>query len=256
MHLSDLPLVLWINLDRSLRRRQNMIKLFDTHHLVHRRIAGVDGTGRELSVLNNLCDTSLSLSPAENACTCSHLLAARYLLEKTSETHVLVFEDDVSFAFLELIPYSWTQFISHLPDNWQMVQLAVTTESGSPPCHLVSITPASKHYCSAAYLLSRTGAEYLLNTYWLSASTKINLQDQEHVTADSMIASIPHSYSIPIFSYETMDSVIHPNHLYIHNRAKYHQYIAWECFQIEYQRAARDGNGEEFLTNYFERFSR
>lgn len=252
MRIQNLPQIYWINLDRSVRRRTNMIKLFDQHGLSHQRITGIDGLGRDKSQLYQLCEVSLNLSPSENACTCSHLLALKQFLKSDHET-ALICEDDVSFAFFPMIPYQWDDLIAHLPHDWQLIQLAVTTESGSPPNHLVKITPASRHYCSTAYLISRLGAQWLLDRYW--PSEKIVLSDKDHSTADSMIASVPSTYSIPIFSYETQDSTIHPNHLYIHNRAKYHQYLSWENFHLEYQKAVTEHRQKAFLRDHFRRFA-
>jgi GR25 family glycosyltransferase involved in LPS biosynthesis len=252
MRIQNLPLILWINLDRSVRRRNNMMKLLEDHGLENQRISGVDGLGRDKTQLFQLCETSLNLNPAENACTCSHLLALKHFLKSDRQT-VLIFEDDVSFAFSTMIPFQWEDLMNHLPTNWQVIQLAVTTESGSPPNHLARITPESKHYCSSAYLINRSGAEWLTERYWLNE--KIMLSDKDHATSDSMISSVPFAYSIPIFSYETFDSTIHPNHLYIHNRAKYHQYLSWEIFHIEYQKAVSENRQEKFLNEYFRQFA-
>lgn len=252
MRIQNLPQIYWINLDRSIRRRTNMIKLFDQHGLEHQRITGIDGLGRDKSELFHLCEISLNLSPSENACTCSHLLALKQFLRSERET-ALIFEDDVSFAFLPMVPYQWEDLIAHFPVDWQVIQLAVTTEARTPPNYLVKITPASKHYCSTAYLISRSGAQWLIDNYW--PEERIILSDKEHATADSMIASVPSAYSIPVFSYETQDSTIHPNHLYIHNRAKYYQYLSWENFHVEYQKALSENSHEAFLREYFRRFA-
>jgi GR25 family glycosyltransferase involved in LPS biosynthesis len=241
MKLNNFPLVLWINLDRSWIRHRSMLKKLSDLKLRNIRIPAIDGTGRDTSVLTNICDLNHTITPAENACTVSHLLAIKYFYEQTNEEEVVIAEDDVSFIFLDLIPFDWSEFRSSLPRNWKLIQLAVTTDSVSLPSKekssgtipvpallLEKVTPESKHYCSAAYLINRSGAKQLLDRYY--TGQRINLRDNVHVTADAMITSTTNTYSIPIISYETAESTIHAHHLTIHSKCKQQQYQMWIAF--------------------------
>lgn len=225
MILDKFPKVLWINLDQSYQRRNHMEILLNRYYLNHTRIRAVDGFNKE--ELKRICVPHPFLSQRENACTCSHILALKYFVENMEDDRVIVFEDDVSFEFLQYIPYCWSRFEKELPDDYGLVQLAITNDHGDIPCELVKIDPTKKFFCSAAYLIKKSTAQGLLERYFSNKSGKIDLALQQYPAADTMITSVENVYSIPIFTYLTTDSIIHPIHLHIHNRSKKRQQKQW-----------------------------
>ena len=141
MILDNFPKVLWINLDRSEKRRAHMEKLLA--NLDHTRISAIDAKGPEF---NNYCIADIN--SLENACTCSHLKALKYFVEETKENRIVIFEDDVSFEFLPFIPYNWSIFEKMLPDDYNVVQLALNTPNAIKTYLDVYQT---HNYCAAAY---------------------------------------------------------------------------------------------------------
>lgn len=225
MRLDNFPKILWINLDGSSNRRKNMETLLNGYGLDHTRISAIDGTNKEL--MEKVCNPKTTISLLENACTCSHILALKYFIETMEDDKVIIFEDDVSFEFLEFIPYDWSTLEKYFPTNYDMVQLAVSHHGSSRTHLLVKIYPYSKYFCSAAYLITRKAAKELVSKY-ITYSGKINLSDKKYATADAMITSISNSYSIAIFTYQTNESIIHPNHLEMHYKSKLIQRSLWK----------------------------
>lgn len=228
MILDNFPKVLWINLDRSADRRKYMLDLIKHYDLQAERITAVDGTSVKTN-LSDYCFANPNLSKAENACACSHLLALRYFLEKTDEQRIIIFEDDVSFEFLPFITYDWSQFESHLPKNYDLIQLAVIRKDGGIN---IDLTPKGQStlYCSAAYLIKRSSAKRILEKYSLmnkGYAKRFNLAHNVQATADAIITNSGIVYSIPIFTYKTGDSTIHPGHIPMHIMAKRKQMQAW-----------------------------
>lgn len=167
------------------------------------------------------------LSDAENACSCSHLIALRYFIEKTNEDKIVIFEDDVSFEFLEYIPYNWSEFMEHLPKNYKIIQLAVIGMGRDvyPKLDIINYL-----YCSTtAYLITRKAAIEILNDYYPNFE-KITLSNKIMGTAraDEIIRLYGNTYSIPIFTYRGTDSTIHAEHLSIHLKSKNQQFDEWK----------------------------
>jgi GR25 family glycosyltransferase involved in LPS biosynthesis len=227
MILNNFPKVLWINLDKSINRRKYMESLLSFYIINNQRITAINGTNLN-SEFDNVCIPNKKLSRAENACTCSHLKAMEYFINNMNDDKIIIFEDDVSFDFLDMIPYNWSDFEKKLPNDYQVIQLAITYENGPIDCVLIKTDPSTKYYCSAAYMITREGAKNLLSRYRSTVDNKFDLSIQEFATADSMISSSGSTYSIPIFTYKTSESTIHPKHSYIHNKSKSQQLIMWK----------------------------
>lgn len=248
MILDNFPKVLWINLDKSVARRKYMENLLKWYNLDNHRICAVDGTKHINPDLKRYCISNPKLSPAENACTCSHLLAMQYFVDNMDDDRVIIFEDDVSFDFLNIIPFSWSELEKNFPKNYDIIQLAISTNKINVDNILVKTTPELKYYCSTAYLITKDAAKKILKQYYYRTYGKFNLSVQKYATADSILTSVGHTYSIPIFSYKSTDSTIHPNHLAIHKRSRDQQLILWKNFSEN----LKEGD----LKKYFEEFNK
>ena len=156
MILNDFPHVLWINMDRSIERQKYMQELLTKYKLQNTRISAIDGT--KIKELCNFCKINKKYLLAENGCTCSHLKALSYFVENIKDDTVIIFEDDVSFEFLEFIPFHWNEFMKHLP-NYEVIQLAITSKASSVKNSLVRTISGANFYCSTAYLINKTGAK-------------------------------------------------------------------------------------------------
>ena len=226
MILDNFPKVLWINLNSSEERRSYMENLLKSYNIENTRISAINGVDSNSNDLD-ICMKHPELSDAENACSCSHLIALRYFIEKTNEDKIVIFEDDVSFEFLEYIPYNWSEFMEHLPKNYKIIQLAVIGMGRDvyPKLDIINYL-----YCSTtAYLITRKAAIEILNDYYPNFE-KITLSNKIMGTAraDEIIRLYGNTYSIPIFTYRGTDSTIHTEHLSIHLKSKNQQFDEWK----------------------------
>jgi GR25 family glycosyltransferase involved in LPS biosynthesis len=197
MILDNFPKVLWINLNSSEERRSYMENLLKSYNIENTRISAINGVDSNSNDLD-ICMKHPELSDAENACSCSHLIALRYFIEKTNEDKIVIFEDDVSFEFLEYIPYNWSEFMEHLPKNYKIIQLAVIGMGRDvyPKLDIINYL-----YCSTtAYLITRKAAIEILNDYYPNFE-KITLSNKIMGTAraDEIIRLYGNTYSIPLY---------------------------------------------------------
>lgn len=225
MKLDKFPEILWINLEESIDRRKYMEKLLRNHDLAGVRIPAIRG---ELNneIYRNICIPNKNYLATENACTCSHLSALKYFVEKMESEYIVIFEDDVSFEFLEFIPFSWCELMSYLPKNFNVVQLATSAENAN--IELCEINADSKSYGTIAYLIKKSAAVELLQQYYSWQQKKFIFSDKKYVTADTVLYSLPNTYRIPVFTYTNTDSTIHNGHLPKHSTSKNHQKKLWQ----------------------------
>jgi GR25 family glycosyltransferase involved in LPS biosynthesis len=226
MFLDNFPKVLWINLDSSTERRNYMENLLNSYNIENIRISAINGVDSNSHDLD-ICIKNPQLTNAENACSCSHLVALRYFIENTEEDKIVIFEDDVSFDFLEYIPFNWSDFIEKLPQNYKIIQLAIIGMNFTIPTKLVEINKS--YWSSCAYLITRKAAIEILNEYYPNfKKIKLNNRMRCNAVADGIIKYCNNSYSIPIFSYMTVESLIHQEHVNYHKKSKNQQFEEWK----------------------------
>ena len=194
-----------------------MKKLLDDHKIEHTRISAIDGKND----ISQYCVPSIFISTYANACTTSHMKALQYFVDNIEDDRVIIFEDDVSFEFLPYISGNWSDFEKMLPDDYNVVQLAIITTHPLT----TDLTQYLGHSSAAAYLIKKKAANEILRNY--VSDGKVKLRWNIHPVADHAVYSLPHTYSIPIFTYLNEDSTIHDDHLDLHKKAKDQQYQAW-----------------------------
>ncbi len=126
-NLAGCPPVVWINLDRQDGRRRDLEAQMDALGVRwHRRVRAVDGWDAA-QLERRVVRRHPSGTPAENACTASHLLAiARYLREFPDSPWALVIEDDVSFELAHLwhMPLrAYLELADAEHPGWRVMQL-------------------------------------------------------------------------------------------------------------------------------------
>ena len=230
MILDNFPKVLWINMDKSVDRRKYMQQLLDSYKINHTRISSINGIDRPMTELQLYCRSNKKLLPSENACTASHFKALKYFIENTTEDKIIIFEDDVSFEFLQYIPFNWSQLEKKFPPNYSVIQLAISTWGGAVSNILVKYTKEKKYYCTAAYLITRKAAIELVDKYFSKTYFKLDLSNTANATSDTAIYSVPNTFSIPIFTYRAYDSTIHASHLNAHIISKNQQLSNWKLY--------------------------
>lgn len=151
----DMPLCLWINLDRCDDRRRNMERLLRGYD--HVRIRAVDAKEdhwRALSEATGMEQVARA-TPGEKCCTLSHLAAFERIAESRTPL-ALVLEDDVTFKF---IPpnFSFADTVADLPEDWDLLHVSARS---NPPSKLIDIP---YKYCEWRPRLCYSTAAYLVN---------------------------------------------------------------------------------------------
>ena len=108
--------ILWINLDRSIDRKNYMNNILNQISIPNTRISAVDGKKLENYQFQNLKYTH-KLSDSEKACSLSHIKAINYIKNKNFEgNYFMICEDDISFDNLQYFKKNIKTIIEEAPE--------------------------------------------------------------------------------------------------------------------------------------------
>jgi GR25 family glycosyltransferase involved in LPS biosynthesis len=169
----------------------------------------------------------------EFACTISHLNAIFtaykniYNMSENIPKYALITEDDL--VILEMP--KWKELIESAPKDWEILQLVAVGPAAEDMYRNTSLNKWAKYdgytYSAVAYLMNIKGMnkilklcvpEYTDTDNWDDINI-INLDHNVFCSIDHLIYSITNTYTYtkPIFSFEGIDSTIHPDHLPYHH---------------------------------------
>lgn len=191
------PPLCYINLERQVLRKKVFEQQCQTFGISDSvRIDAYDGNQ------NNIYDLLIGAVPhdltsLEIACVLSHLKALRYFVEKTDAARMLVCEDDLLFEMAEYWPFTWSFFESHLPYDWDIVQLVV---NNTVSMHLNLHIRFMNDFSTACYLISRSYAEKLLSLHCVGDTYKIDQMVKPRAVADGLLYNAGKAYAVPLLT--------------------------------------------------------
>lgn len=217
--LKGLPHIYWLNLDADTHRREYMESQFEYWEIEnHTRISGYDGRDDDVSshLKGRIPD---NVSQNELGCCMSHLKAIRHFYENTNDDYCLILEDDVNLDIAKYWNFTWSEFFSLLPYNWDCVQLTtICTGDIHVKLHLKFINDFS----AAIYLISRHHAAKLMKHHIRDEKYKLDNGVKPRAVADDLIYNSGNTFSIPLFLYKIeLGSSIHPDHIDNFHRASH-----------------------------------
>lgn len=213
---TQIDYLFWINLDRSVQRRNNMQKLlFEFENIPQMRISAIDGKNNH-AFLSHMKNRNKNHSNYEYACLLSHLnTISRFW--NSNKTTALILEDDMTLDFKPYWDVSLSDYISNAPSNWEILQLCYISDS-IPPDKYSYWQPT--YFSTGAYVINRKGATRIMKMY---VDNVWNLPMNQSHNADALIYRLCNTYTSrnPFFIYPTENiSEIHPNHIAFHNKSK------------------------------------
>jgi len=225
--LIGLPSVYWINLESDTHRREYMEKqLFYWGVENHTRISGYDG--RVDDVCENLVGTAPNnMTTNEIGCCLSHLKAIKYFYEETDDDYCLIFEDDIVLDIAKFWNFTWREFVTKLPYDWDCVQLT-TICTGN--IHVILHHHFINDFSAAAYLITRHHASKIVKNHIRGDKFRLNNNIKPRATSEDTVFGSGKTYSIPLFLYRLdLGSAIHPEHIDIFHKGSYNAlYEFWK----------------------------
>ena len=239
--LKGIPHVYWLNLDSDTHRREYMENQFKYWEIEnHTRISGYDGRVDDVSshLKGRIPD---NVSQNELGCCMSHLKAIRHFYDNTNDEYCLILEDDVNLDIAKYWNFTWTEFFSLLPYDWDCVQLTtICTGDIHVKLHLKFINDFS----AAIYLISRHHAAKLIKHHIRGDKYKLDNGVKPRAVSEDTILETGKTYTIPLFLYNLdMGSAIHTDHLSIFHKGPHDALLNW------WQQSGADVDIREYM-NY------
>lgn len=216
--------IVWINLDRSQTRRQNMEKILSGTNIPNTRICAIDG-----NLINSNEYNHKNLTKYEIACCMSHMKALNYLSEQDGE-YFLVFEDDLDPNNIVLFNCTLDDIINQIPTDmkdFDVLQLGKIYHEPLKETYTLWNNEYNNniHIASTvAYLITKKGIEKIINkSKMIGIEPNLFLEEADKFLY-KYLKTITYKYNF--FSYACVSSTIHSDHDSWHKKVL--------DFQLEY----------------------
>ena len=200
-----------INLDDQPERWQYMEDQFKYWELEnYTRISAYDGREDDLSdIIKGRYPEAVS--SGEIGCVTSHLKAIKHWYETSDSPYAIIMEDDCNIDIARYWNFTWTDVISRVPYDWDILQLAIIC-TGDLHVHLHK--RFVNDFSTACYIITRHHAEKMLRLHVRGDKYKLDNGVKPRAVADDLLYNSGNTYSIPLFLYKIeLGSSIHPEHI-------------------------------------------
>lgn len=217
--LKNLPPIYYLNLDDQSERNQYMEEQFKYWEIEnYTRISAYDGRQDDLSdIIKGRYPENMTSS--EIGCTTSHLKAIKHWMDTSDSPYALFMEDDIDLDIVRFWNFTWKDFVSKLPYDWDVIQLAIICTGN---LHVRLHKRFVNDFSTACYMITRHHAEKLLKFHIRDGKYKLDQGIKPRAVADDLIYNSGNTFSIPLFLYRIeLGSSIHPEHIDVFHRASH-----------------------------------
>jgi len=217
--LKNLGPVYYLNLDGQPERKEYMEDHLNYWGIEnYTRISAYDGREDDLSdIVKGRYPENMT--SGEIGCVTSHLKAIKHWYETSDAPYAIIMEDDVDFQLAKFWDFSWVDFTSKLPYDWDVIQLALICTGN---IHVRLHKRFVNDFSTAAYMITRHHAEKLLKFHVRGDKYKLDNGVKPRAVADDLIYNSGNTFAIPIFLYKMeLGSSIHNDHLDTFHKSSY-----------------------------------
>jgi len=218
--LKGLPPIYYINLDEKPERAKFMEDQFKYWEIEnYERISAYDGRAdRDLGdILKGRYPDNMN--SGEVGCTTSHLKALKHWLETSDSSCALIMEDDCDLSTVTHWGFSWKDFYSKVPYDYDVIQLAIINPA---QVHLKLHRRFVNDFSTACYMITRHHAQKLINLHCRGDKYKIDQGVKPRAVADDLIYNSGNTFAIPLFLYKIdLGSDIHDIHIDVFHRSSH-----------------------------------
>lgn len=217
--LKNIGPIYYLNLDDQPERKVYMEQQFQYWGIEnYTRISAYDGREDDLSDIIKGRYPEMMTS-GEIGCVTSHLKAIKHWIDTSDSPYAVIMEDDVCLDTVRFWNFSWTDFYSKVPYDWDVIQLAIIC-TGS--LYIKLHKRFVNDFSTACYIITRHHAEKLLRHHYRDGKYKLDNGVKPRAVADDLIYNSGNTFSIPLFLYKIeLGSSIHPDHIDHFHRASH-----------------------------------
>ena len=210
--------IYYLNLDGQPERREYMETQFDYWGIKnYTRVSSYDGRDDDLShILKGRYPENMS--GGEIGCTTSHLNAIKQFYE-TGESYAIMMEDDCSLDLVRFWNFTWKDFYSRIPYDWDVCQIAIICTGD---IHIKVHKRFVNEFSTACYLITRHHAKKLIDLHCRGDKYKLDNGVRPRPVADDLIYNSGNTYALPLLLYRTeLGSSIHQDHVEVFHKSNF-----------------------------------
>jgi len=199
--LKGLPPIYYTNLDRSPKRREYMEEQFEYWGIEdYTRISGYDGTGDDdlSGILKGRYPDQMG--PTDVGCCTSHLKAIHHWYTTSDTPCAIMMEDDCDLSVVRNWPFTWKEFYSNLPFDYDIIQLAVINPG---TLYLKMHKRFVNDFSTACYMITRHHAKKLLDLCYRDGKYKLDYNAKPRCNSEHLIYESGNSFAIPLLLYSS-----------------------------------------------------
>ena len=217
--------VYYLNLDGQPERKIYMEAQFKYWEIEnYERISAYDGRDDDLSeILKGRYPDNMS--GGEVGCTTSHLKAIKHFLETSDAPYAIIMEDDCSLDLARFWNFTWTDFVSKVPYDWDVIQIAVIcTGDVNIKIHKRFIN----EFSTACYMITRHHAEKMMKLHVRGDKYRLDNGVRPRAVADDLLYNSGNTYALPLLLYRVeLGSAIHPEHMDVFHKPNYESQMSF-----------------------------
>lgn len=211
--------IYYLNLDGQPERKQYMEEQFSYWGIEdYTRISAYDGRDDDLSdIIKGRYPESMT--SGEVGCVTSHLKAIEHWYNNSDSSYAIIMEDDCNMDIARFWTFTWEDFISRVPYDWDVVQLAIICTGD---IHVKIHKRFVNEFSTACYAITRHHAEKLIRLHGRDGKYKLDNGVKPRPVADDLLYNSGNTYSVPLLLYKIeLGSSIHPDHIDTFHRASH-----------------------------------
>ena len=217
--LNGIGPIYYLNLDGQPERKEYMEDQFKYWEIDnYTRISAYDGREDDLSdIVSGRYPEHMT--SGEIGCTTSHLRALKHWLETSDSSYAIIMEDDCNLELVKYWNFTWLDFYSRVPYDWDVVQLAIICTGD---LHVKLHKRFVNDFSTACYMITRHHAEKLVKHHVRGEKYKLDNGVKPRPVADDLIYNSGNTFSIPLLLYKLqLGSSIHPDHIDAFHRSSH-----------------------------------
>ena len=208
--------IYYLNLDGHPERKQYMEEQFKYWEIEdYTRISAYDGRYDDLgSILKGRYPDNVT--SGEVGCITSHLKAIKHWYETSDSPYAVIMEDDCNLDLVKYWNFTWDDFYSRVPYDWDVIQLAIICTGN---IYVALHKRFVNDFSTACYIITRHHAEKLIRHHVRGDKYKLDNGIKPRAVADDLVYNSGNTFSIPLLLYKLeLGSSIHPEHIDVFHR--------------------------------------
>ena len=211
--------IYYINIDDQEDRKQWIEDQFEHWEITDfTRISAYDGREDDLSdiISGRYPD---NMTSGEVGCVTSHLKAIKHWMKTSDSPCALIMEDDCDISTAAHWGFTWKDFYSKVPYDYDVVQLAIINTA---QIYIQLHRRFINDFSTACYMITRHHAQKLINLHCREEKYKLDQGVKPRAVADDLIYNSGNTFAIPLFLYKIeLGSDIHDEHIDIFHRSNH-----------------------------------